>query len=353
MIVARAPLRISFGGGGTDLPEYYERYGGLVLSAAIDAACHVVITPHAGDGITLTSADYGCSITLPARRPMRIEEPLPLQRAVLSWFETRDLLPSGVRIAVAADVAPGTGLGSSSAMTVALVTALARYAAFPLSRERAAEIGCDIEIGLLGQPIGKQDQYASAYGGLNSIEFSTEGVRVSPLRLSPAVEASLLDHLLLVSTCQTRNAATVLSCQRAATRANGDVTQRLHQLKALAATMREVLVAGDVPAFGALLDEGWRLKRGLARGVTSSRIDRWYTRARDAGAYGGKITGAGGGGYFLFCVAPDSRASVIHALRQEGLVPRAVTFDRRGAIALHTATVARDRFQTLSRGIPA
>jgi D-glycero-alpha-D-manno-heptose-7-phosphate kinase len=240
-------------------------------------------------------------------------------------------------------------------MTVALVTALAHHVKFPLSRERAAEIACDIEIGLLGQPIGKQDQYAAACGGLNSIEFSTEGVRVSPLRLSPAIETSLIDHLLLVSTRQTRNAASVLSCQRAATQANGDVTRRLHQIKALAATMREVLVAGDMPAFGALLDESWRFKRGLARGVSTSQIDRWYARARDAGAYGGKITGAGGGGFFLFCVAPESRANVIRALRQEGLVPRAVTLDRRGAVAFHTAPVARDRFQiqTLSRGIPA
>jgi D-glycero-alpha-D-manno-heptose-7-phosphate kinase len=353
MITARAPMRISFGGGGTDLPAYYERFGGLVLSAAIDAACHVVITPHANDGILFTSDDFACTVALPARRAIRIEEPLPLQRAVLAWFQSRGLLPWGVRIAVAADVAPGTGLGSSSAMTVALITALARYVAFPLSRQRAAEIACDIEIELLGRPIGKQDQYASAHGGLNVIEFSSQRVRVTPLCLAPTVETSLREHLLLVSTRQSRDSASVLAGQRAATRADGDVTTRLHQLKALASAMRDALIAGDLPAFGALLDEGWQLKRGLARGVSSSAIDRWYECARAAGAYGGKICGAGGGGFFLFCVAPAFRDAVARALRQEGLMPRAMTFDHRGATATHLHAAMRDRFLTTSRGIPA
>ena len=142
MIAARSPLRISFGGGGTDLPAYYERFGGMVVSAAITPACHVSLTPYAGAGVMLQSRDFGLTVTVPSRRPVVIREPLSLPRAVLTWFDERGLFPDGVRIVTRADVPPGSGLGSSSAMTIALVSAIASHVSMPMTPQMAAEIAC-------------------------------------------------------------------------------------------------------------------------------------------------------------------------------------------------------------------
>ncbi|MCC7022355.1 MAG: hypothetical protein IT338_05985 [Thermomicrobiales bacterium] len=346
MISARAPLRISFGGGGTDLPAYYERFGGMVVSSAIQAACHARVSEQPGRDIVVDSRDYQRAIVLPAGRPVTIREPLSLPRAVVAWFDAHGLRPEGVRIETWADVPPGSGLGSSSAMTAALVSALARHVCLPLKHRMIAEIACEIEIDLLGRPIGRQDQYAAAIGGINTLTFSATGVDVSPLCLSREFERSLQEHLLLVSTRKTRDSATVLSAQRKASATDREVIERLHRIKGLAVSMRDALVAGDLPAFGALLDDNWQLKRGLARGVTSPEIDRWYGIARHNGAYGGKIAGAGGGGFFLFCVPPERRTRVSRALEREGLTPSTIAFDHRGCIARDEMIVrgARTRF---------
>jgi D-glycero-alpha-D-manno-heptose-7-phosphate kinase len=333
MIQARAPLRISFGGGGTDLPAYYEPYGGLVLSTAIQAACHVRIGRIAGPEVIVHSDDYRRTVTVPPERPVAIEEPLSLPRAVLSWFEAHGHRPQGMRISLRADVAPGSGLGSSSAMTVALVAAIARFAGQSLTRRQIAEIACDVEIDLLERPIGRQDQFASACGGLNLLTFSRAGIEIAPARLSPVVVRALEAHLLLMSTRRTRDSATVLRSQRDASSGDGDVVTRLHCIKSLAAAMYEALVRGDLPGFGALLDESWQLKRGLSQRVSSPAIDRWYGIAKREGAYGGKIAGAGGGGHFIFCVPPVRREKVIAALAREGLTPVPVAFDTRGCVA--------------------
>jgi D-glycero-alpha-D-manno-heptose-7-phosphate kinase len=352
MISARSPLRISFGGGGTDLPAYYERFGGMVVSAAISPACHVSLASYAGTGVMLQSRDFGVSVTVPSRPQIAIREPLSLPRAVLSWFAQRGLCPDGVRIATRADVPPGSGLGSSSAMTVALVSAVAAHISLPLTPRMAAEIACEIEIDLLCRPIGRQDQYASALGGLNTITFSPDGVVVTPVPMTPAARQALQDHLLLVSTRRTRDSANVLRAQRAASGIDGEVTRRLHRIKELAAAMAAALLAGDLPGFGALLDESWQLKRGLAQGVSSTEIDGWYQIARERGAYGGKIAGAGGGGFFLFCLPPDRRADVTRGLRDAGLAPQPFAFDAQGCIMSEgpVAGAARSRFQITTKG---
>jgi D-glycero-alpha-D-manno-heptose-7-phosphate kinase len=346
MISVRSPLRISFGGGGTDLPAYYERFGGMVVSAAISPACHVSLASHAGAGVMLQSRDFAVSITVPSLRQVAIREPLSLPRAVLSWFAAQGLCLDGVRIATRADVPPGSGLGSSSAMTVALVSAVAAHVSLPLTPRMAAEIACEIEIDLLGRPIGRQDQYASALGGLNTITFSPDGVVVTPLPVTSPARQALQDHLLLVSTCRTRDSAKVLQAQRAASGIDGEVTRRLHRIKELAAAMEAALLAGDLPEFGALLHESWQLKRGLAHGVSSTDIDRWYQIARERGAYGGKIAGAGGGGFFLFCVPPDRRSEVTLGLRGAGLAPLPFDFDDQGCTVRDGAVAAGARSRT-------
>jgi D-glycero-alpha-D-manno-heptose-7-phosphate kinase len=225
-------------------------------------------------------------------------------------------------------------------MTVALVAAIARHVSLPLTQEMLAVIACEIEIDLMQRPIGRQDQYASAIGGINTLTFERTGVAIEPLALRPGLDELLLDHLLLVSTRRTRDSATVLRSQRAASATDSDVTLRLHRIKELATGMREALIHDDLVRFGALLDESWHFKRGLARGVSSPAIDRWYGIARQCGAYGGKITGAGGGGFFLFCVPPERRQHVIAGLHKAGLRPLSFTFDHVGCVVQDGASLS-------------
>lgn len=330
-IVARAPVRLSFGGGGTDLPAYYARHGGFVVSAAIARYAVVVASPSPDEGIGVNSADYRAWRRWPAGVVPDLGEPLPLPRAALAWFAEQGLLPNGVDLFLAAEVPPGSGLGSSGAMAVAVCRALAAFAGVPDSPAAAAELACEIEIGRLGRPIGKQDQYAAAFGGLNAITFARDGVQVEPLALPPGVSAALEARLLLCWTGRCRDSASILTEQNAATGRDADLTRRLHRMKALAGDMRAALERSDLDGFGTLLDEGWRLKRGVHRAISSDAIDRWYALARDAGALGGKIAGAGGGGFLLLYVPPAARAAVVEVLSAEGLAPLAFAIDDGGA----------------------
>jgi D-glycero-alpha-D-manno-heptose-7-phosphate kinase len=350
VICARAPLRISFAGGGTDLAAYYGRFGGLVLSAAITPACHVAIRSTAGEGIVLSSDDYRIRLALSSHHPITLAEPLVLLRAALRWFQERDFPLSGIRVSTNAEAPPGSGLGSSSAMTVALVAALSRCLGYPATPTMTAEIACEIEIDMLSRPIGRQDHYASAMGGLSTLIFSPDGVTVAPLALSPGTERALADHLLLFSTRRTHDSAALLRAQRDATGIDADVTERLHRMKQLALTAREALLTDDLPGFGAILHEGWELKRGLAKGVSSEEIDAWYAMAQDAGAYGGKICGAGGGGFFLFCVPPRRRAAVCSRLEQAGLTRFPFALDRRGVAVSGDLVPVRARSALSGKG---
>jgi D-glycero-alpha-D-manno-heptose-7-phosphate kinase len=293
----------------------------------------VRLEQHAGNDVLIRSRDYQTSTVVPAREAVAMETPLSLPRAVLQWFEEVARRPSGIVITMEADVPPGSGLGSSSAMTVALVSAIARRLRMPMRKCEIAAAACEIEIDILGHPIGRQDQYASALGGLNILTFSPGSVEVQPLNLPAGIERSLQDHLLLLSTRRTRDSASVLQEQRTASRSDNDVIARLHRIKSLARGMADALQAGDIAGFGGLLDESWQLKRKLASGVTSADIDRWYAMAQELGAYGGKIAGAGGGGFLLLCVPVASRATVSRALQREGLRPLEVTFDHLGCRA--------------------
>ena len=320
MLLIRAPLRVSFGGGGTDLPAYYERHGGLVISAAISRYCYALVEETPDGAGSVVSADYATQFRWsPARLPT-MQPPLALAKAALRECAERGKLDRGVTLALAADAPPGSGLGSSSAMTVALMQALATRYDHPLSKPEIADRACALEIERLGMPIGKQDQYASAYGGVNMIEFARDGVRVSPVRLSEATHAAFRARLLLFWTGRTRDSASILRDQRQATSAEQpEVVARLSRLKAFAGEMRDALEAGDLDAFGDLLDAAWQTKRRLSSAVSSAAIDEWYEAAKRAGARGGKITGAGGGGFLLVFAPPQRQDAVRDALAQRGL----------------------------------
>ena len=250
----------------------------------------------------LQSRDFGLTVTVPSRRPVVIREPLSLPRAVLTWFDERGLFPDGVRIVTRADVPPGSGFGSSSAMTIALVSAIASHVSLPLTPQMAAEIACEIEIDLLDRPIGRQDQYASALGGLNTIAFSPDGVVVTPLSLTPRAPTGAPGSPppdFDAPDPRLGQGVTGAAC-RVGQRRRSHAPPASHQ--GAGSSHGGGALAGDLPGFGMLLHDSWQLKRGLAKGVSSTEIDRWYQIAQERGAYGGKIAGAGGGGFFLFCV---------------------------------------------------
>lgn len=338
MVIARAPLRISFGGGGTDLEAYYRPYGGLVVSVTITRYCYVVASEPSQGGVHLTSSNLNLWESCPAGATLPVAEPLALPKAAIELYRSRLSARAGVGLFLASDVPPGTGLGSSSAMAVALLRALATYTGQRLTVQQTADTACWLEIERLRMPIGKQDQYASAYGGLNTIEFSDSGVRVTPLRLPADTLSALSRRLLLFSTGITRDAASVLRQQTHNTRTNPLVVESLHVLKSLAEQMSAALEDEQLDRFGALLHDAWQHKKQLSSNVSSRDIDRWYEAAREAGAIGGKIAGAGGGGFLLLYCPPRKQAAVRRAMSEHGLNELTFDFDFAGGHSLETET---------------
>ena len=334
MVIVRAPVRISFGGGGTDLAAYYASYGGFVVSAAITRYCYVVASPSPDGSYRINSSDYHVWETFGPGTEVVVHEPLILPKAAIASFMERGLDATGVDLFLASEVPPGTGLGSSSAMAVALVRALAAHLGQSLSPQEVAEQASAIEIERLGMPIGKQDQYASAFGGLNMIEFSNSGVAVRPLPLSPEVARQLSARLLLFATGQSRDSASILQQQREDSQAKPVVIETLHRLKKLASEMCDVLLHEDLDGFGRLLDLGWQEKRRLSGKISSTAIDVWYEAACQAGTLGGKITGAGGGGFLLLYCPPERQAALRQAMANFGLGEMPFDFDYTGAQVL-------------------
>ena len=326
MEISRAPLRISLAGGGTDLPAYYERYGGLVISTTIDKFVYSHVRANGRGSVQITSADYQTFYRHDFGKPMRWDGDLALPRAVLHEFD----IESGLSVFLASEVPPGTGLGSSSTVAVALIQSIARHLRKNLSRQDIAELACKIELDKLGAPIGKQDQFAAAYGGLNAITFTRDGVYVEPIRVPPGTLEQLDRRLLLFFSGTARNSATILrEQQRATSQRNDHTVERLHRIKAAAVACRSCLESGDLDGIGMLLDEGWRLKRHLVAGITNQRIDEAYAVAQAHGATGGKITGAGGGGFLLLYCHEAHHDTLTIALEQLGL--RRMDFNFEGA----------------------
>lgn len=327
MLIARAPLRISLAGGGTDLPAYYESYGGMVVSTSIEKFVYVQVQPNGPDRTHITSADYRTFYRHGEEGPITWNGELALPRAVLHEFG----IQNGLSLFIASEVPPGTGLGSSSALAIALVQAVAAYVERPMTRHEIAQLACHVELGKLGAPIGKQDQYAAAFGGLNAITFTRDGVEVDPIRVAPDVSRDLESRLLLFFTGTARDSAAILrEQQRETNQSNRQVLSNLHAIRDAADACRAALEAGDLDEIGRLLDEGWRLKRGLTEGITNNRIDECYRVARDHGALGGKITGAGGGGFLLLYCYKTDQAELTRALEAQGLRRMDFHFDRAG-----------------------
>ncbi len=336
MLIARAPMRISLGGGGTDLEAYYGTYGGLVISTAINKYFYAILTTDESDDLQVISADYRSLFRHSPYNDLFWNGDLALPKAVLHHFGIR----RGINLFVASEVPPGTGLGSSSAAAVTMVRAISTLVEQPMTRQQVAELASYIEINKMGMPIGKQDQYASAFGGFNTITFGSQGVTVEPLQIAPEVRQTLERRLLLFFTGSSRDSTSILKHQRKSTQDQDDtVLQALHNIKRVASEVQACLEQGDLDEFASLLDYSWQEKRRLAPGLSTGFIDECYDLAQQKGAAGGKITGAGGGGFLLLYCEEQAQESVTRALEDRGLKRMNFRFDQQGAtVVLNVAT---------------
>lgn len=331
MLIARAPMRISFGGGGTDLEAYYARYGGLVVSTAINKYFYAIITSDDAEDLQVISADYRSLFRHTPYNDLFWDGDLALPKAVLHHFGIR----RGINLFVASEVPPGTGLGSSSAAAVTLVRALSTLVEKPMTKQQVAEMASSIEISKMGMPIGKQDQYAAAFGGLNAITFTSDGVTVEPLRIAPDVRQTLENRLMLFFTGSSRESTSILKHQRKSTEEqDDDVLQALHNIKQVGLDVKQCLEQGNLDEFARLLHYSWQEKRRLAPGLSTGFIDECYSFALEQGAIAGKITGAGGGGFLLLYCHEEKQQTVTEALEQRGLKRMNFHFDQQGATVL-------------------
>lgn len=330
MLIVRSPVRISLAGGGTDLPAYYRQHGGVVLSTAINKYFYSVLCRRSDDKIQIISSDLRVSETwthlaVSEVCGSRLEIPL----AVVKHLNR----PVSCDLFLASEILPGTGLGSSASVCVNILTALSHHLQVPLSKYELAESAYHIARNVLKKPVGKQDEYAAAFGGLNYIEFNPDdSTRVTPLFLPGGALHDLEDRLMLFFTGISHDSWSILKSQeRSTAKPAGATVSSLHSIKDLAYRMRESLEAGDIDSVGALLHEGWEAKKKLSGDISNSRIDGLYDLARQSGARGGKITGAGGGGFLLLYCDLDKQDQVRHALAAEGLQEMSFRFDNAGA----------------------
>jgi D-glycero-alpha-D-manno-heptose-7-phosphate kinase len=299
MIIARSPLRITLGGGGTDLASYYSEHEGFLISAAIDKYVYVTVTRPFSPGIYLKySSLEHVERVADVRHPI-IREALRLQ----------NLSTPQVEITTLADIPAGTGLGSSGSFTTALLKALYTHRRKVVHAQELAELACQIEIDRLREPIGKQDQFIAAFGGITCFTFHKDhSVEVQPLRVSTRTMFDLEDNLLLFFTGFNRAARTILNDQQVRSQAHDpEMLENLHYVKNLGYRSKEALESGDLGRFGELMHEHWEHKKRRSGGISNPQIDKWYSQAMENGAVGGKLVGAGGGGFLMFYAADRSR----------------------------------------------
>lgn len=305
MIISRTPLRMSFVGGGSDLPVFYRKYGGAVVSTAINQFVYITLNKKFDEKIRVSY-----SKTEEARSVDRIKHPLVREAMKLLG------IAGGVEITSIADIpGRGSGLGSSSTFTVGLLHALHAYAGRYAGAEQLAREACTIEIERCGEPIGKQDQYAAAFGGLNFIQFHPDdSVTVDPILCQRETLRQLQEHTITFYTGITRSASVILKNQQSAVASEKKKQNVMRKMTDLARQLKRELQENRVAAFGEIIHEGWLLKKSLADGITTGLIDDWYRKARQAGAAGGKLLGAGTGGFLMFHAPPERHEAITRAL---------------------------------------
>jgi D-glycero-alpha-D-manno-heptose-7-phosphate kinase len=322
MIITRTPFRLTLGGGGTDLPSFYHEHGGFILAVGIDKYMYLnVNTPIVDDKIRVKYSESEL-----VEHVDQVQH--TLAREALRYFS----IARGIEIVSIADIPAGTGLGSSSAYLVGLLNAMHALTQNPVGPERLAEEACEIELEILRKPIGKQDQYMAAFGGLTVLDIARDGkVHVTRVGLDFEILEALEHNILMFYTHDMRDATAILSKQdSAAERNDPTVVSSLQEIKDIGIEICSTIVTGNLRRFGELMDVHWRLKKNLSEGITNPQIDAWYDMAKRNGAIGGKISGAGGGG-FLMLYCEEGKAQLREAMRTAGLRELNFRFDFEGS----------------------
>ncbi|WP_297804120.1 dehydrogenase [uncultured Brevundimonas sp.] len=319
----RVPLRLGLGGGGTDLASYSDEYGGVVLNATIDRYAYAHLTTNADSQICFTADDLGKTDVLPVSMDFDIRDGLPLHRAVYAYMmETYNGgVPMPLSISTTIDVPAGSGLGASSALTVALIEAFALAMQLPLGPYEMAELAFHLERERLGMMGGKQDQYAAAFGGFNFIDFQAggRGVVVNPLRMHRDCLNEFESSLVICFSGQSRESARIIEHQVSGLKSMDEKTlQSLHEIKRHAAEMKNLLISGQIKATADILQRSWLAKKATASSITNNAIDNLLEIALQNGAWGGKVSGAGGGGFIMLLADPARRHNLIEALNANG-----------------------------------
>ena len=320
MIIARSPLRVTLGGGGTDLPSYYESFGGFLIAAAIDK--YVYITLH---------ETFVADLIVKYSELERVPEAALLKHPIIrEAFALVGLGGQSLELTSMADIPAGTGLGSSGSFTTALLKALHAYKRNLVHPAELAAQACEVELDRLKEPIGKQDQYIAAYGGLTCFKFLHGGrVEAWPLKTSDETRDNLEDNLLLFFTGYSRSASAILKEQDQKSKsADADMIENLHFVKDLGLQSQRALEAGDLPEFARLMDVHWQRKKQRSGGMSNPKINEWYDLALASGALGGKLIGAGGGGFLMFYA--EDKSKLRHAMRAAGLKEVRFRFDFEG-----------------------
>ena len=321
MIIARSPLRITLGGGGTDLPSYYREHEGFLIAAAIDKYVYVNVMRPFTEGIYLKYSQLEH-----VEKIAEVKHPIIREAIHMLEFKTPQ-----VEITTLADIPAGTGLGSSGSFTTALLKALFAHRKRHVHQEELAELACHIEIDRLGEPIGKQDQYIAAVGGITCFTFhKNDKVTAAPLKIAMDTLFDLEDNLLLFFTGFSRSAGSILKDQNTKTKeSNEDMLKNLHYVKELGHRSKEALESGDAKLFGELMHEHWEHKKRRSGGMSNPKIDEWYQLAINNGAVGGKLVGAGGGGFLMFYA--HDRNKLRHTMTSAGLEEVRFRFDFEGS----------------------
>ncbi len=320
MIISRAPVRLSMGGGGTDLPSYYEQFGGFLMAVALNKYVYININKR-----------FNETIRLSYNKTEIINDINKIEHNIFREALKLTKIDKQIEIVSIADVPAQCGLGTSSTFTVALLNGLYTYSKVYMDHYKLAEHACDIEINYLKEPIGKQDQYASVFGGFNAYWFNKDGsVIVEPVNIKTENLIELQNNLFLFYLNKERKASSILEEQNKKTgKGDKETIQRLHNIKEIGMETRKIFEKGNIDEFGELLNEHWFIKRKLSDKISDPFIDEVYESARKNGAIGGKVVGAGGGG-FLLLYCPKNKGRLVEAMRNRGLTPMWFSFEQEG-----------------------
>lgn len=324
MIICRTPVRISLGGGGTDLPSYYRQYGGFLVAGAINKYIHICCTKRFENQIRLSYSETEI-----------VENIFQIRHRIFKEALRMTGIENQIELVSIADVPANCGLGSSSSFTVSLLHALHTYSRDFISKHNLAEKASRLEIDNLGEPIGKQDQYIATFGGITAFTFNKDdSVSVEPLKISDEDIEEFNNNVMLFYTGIQRSASDILKNQDESTkRKDSNIVERLHQIKEMGYKSREALETGNLDRFGELLHEHWTIKKGISKNISMGLVDEAYEKARNLGALGGKLIGAGGGG-FLMIYSSNNRRNIIKAMKEMGLSYMKYNFDFVGSVII-------------------